>query len=203
MLKLYGISASRALRPLWLLEELGLAFEHVPLDYRDRAVKAPEYLEMNPNGRVPTLVDGELVLFESMAINLYLASRYGREAGLWPATVEGEGLAYQWSFWVMTEVESHLLAVLMHRRMLPEPERDPGKLARSEGALRPAFDVLDGVLAKRPFLADAHFTVADLDVAAVLSWTRPARFDLGPWPALAEWLAGCLARPAFDRARRR
>ena len=203
MITLYGIATSRAFRCLWMLEELGLEYEHKALDFRGDDLRSEEYRAINPNARVPTLQDGELTLWESMAINLYLAQRYGGEQGLWPNSTETQALAYQWSFWVMTEVESHLLAVLMHRRMLPEPERDPGKLARSEGALRPAFDVLDGVLAKRPFLADAHFTVADLDVAAVLSWTRPARFDLGPWPALAEWLAGCLARPAFDRARRR
>jgi glutathione S-transferase len=203
MLKLYGIAGSRALRPLWLLEELGLAFEHVPLDFRDPQLKHPDYLALNPNGRVPTLVDGALVLFESMAINLYLASRYGRERGLWPASPQGEGLAYQWSFWVVTEVEAALLAVLMHGRALPEAERDAGKLARNRGALRPAFDVLDGVLARRDFLADEHFTVADLNVAAVLSWTKPARLDLAPWPALRDWLTGCLQRPAFAAARQR
>jgi glutathione S-transferase len=203
MLQLYGIAQSRALRPLWLLEELGRPFEHHPLDYRSAEIRSSDYLALNPNGRVPTLVDGDLVLFESMAINLYLASRYGREAGLWPATVGGEGLAYQWSFWVMGEVESPLLSVLMHRRVLPEAERDAGKLARNEGALRPPFAVLDQVLTGRSWLADDHFTVADLNVAAVMSWVKPARFDLTPWPALGDWLERCLGRPAFATARGR
>jgi glutathione S-transferase len=203
MLQLYGLSASRAFRPLWLLEELGLDYRHIPLDYRGPELQTPDYLALNPNARIPTLVDGELVLWESMAINLYLASRYGRTAGLWPATPAGEGLAYQWSFWVMTEVERALLTVLFHRRLLPAAERDPAKLARSEGVLHRPFDILDGALKQREWLADDHFTVADLDVAAVLAWAKAARLDLAPWPRLGAWLAACLARPAAQRARRK
>jgi glutathione S-transferase len=203
MLKLYGISASRAFRPLWLLEELGLGYEHIPLDYRGQALQAPDYLALNPNARIPTLVDGELVLWESLAINLYLASRYGRTAGLWPATAAGEGRAYQWSFWVMTEVEHALLAVLFHRRVLPAAQRDLDKAARNEGILRRPFGILDAALKRDRWLADDHFTVADLDVAAVLAWARAARLELEPWPHLQQWLEDCLARPAAQRARRK
>ena len=131
MIKIYGIATSRTFRPLWLLEELGLEYEHVRLDYRGSDLAATDYRQLNPNGRIPTLVDDELVLWESMAINLYLASRYGRDAGLWPSEAAGEGLAYQWSFWVMTEMEAALLTLLFHRRLLPAEERDPDKASRN------------------------------------------------------------------------
>lgn len=203
MLKVYGVAASRAYRALWMLEELGLEYEHEPVDFRDRGTEAPEYLRINPNGRVPTLRDGDLTLFESMAINLYLASRYGREAGLWPTTPQGEGLAYQWSFWVMTEVEHPLLTVLMHGRVLPEEQRDPERAKRNAGVLRRPLQILDQALANGEYLIEDRFTVADLNVAAVIGWAKPARFSLQDYPSLRDWLERCLARPAAKAARRK
>jgi glutathione S-transferase len=200
MIELYGIAQSRAFRPLWLLHELGLAFRHHPLDFRDPAVHAMPYKALNPNGRVPTLVDGDLVLYESMAINLYLARRYGQETGLWPDTIAGEGLTWQWSFWVMTEVEQSLLIVLMHSRVLDEAQRDPDRVKRGLGILKTPFGVLDQALRGRDFLVDARFTVADLNLAAVLSWCKPARISLRDYPDLDGWLKRCLDRPARRRA---
>ena len=89
--RLFGTSKSRALRALWGMEEVGIPFEHVPTGYGAES-KAPEYLEVNPNGRIPALIDGELRLFESMAINLYLSKRYG--ATLYPAKPEDEARAW-------------------------------------------------------------------------------------------------------------
>lgn len=200
MITLYGITQSRAFRPLWLLEELGLDYEHVPLDFHGEALDEPDYRALNPNGRVPTLVDGDLVLWESMAINLYLARRYAGDSGLWPDTVEGEALTWQWSFWVMTEVESALLSVLMHARVLPAGKRDPEKVSRCTGILRAPFGVLDRALADRDWLVADRFSVADLNVAAVLSWSKPARLSLKPWPHVDRWLSACLDRPARKAA---
>ncbi len=204
MITLYGIAASRAFRCLWMLEELGLEYRHEPIDYRDRAaLDAPAYRQLNPNGRIPTLIDGELVLWESMAINLYLARRYGADTGLWPDTVEDEGRAGQWSFWVMSEIEHSLLTVLMHQRLLPEERRDPERATRHRGILRQPFAVLERALGARDWLAGTRFTVADLNVAAVLSWARPARLSLREWPVLDDWLDRCLERPARRRAQRK
>ncbi len=204
MITLYGVTASRTFRCLWMLEELGLEYRHEPIDYRDRAaLDAPAYRQLNPNGRIPTLVDGELVLWESMAINLYLARRYGADIGLWPDTVEDEGRAGQWSFWVMSEIEDSLLTVLMHQRLLPEERRDPERATRHRGILRQPFAVLDQALGEHDWLAGTRFTVADLNVAAVLSWARPARLSLKDWPALDGWLDRCLDRPARKRAQRK
>lgn len=200
MIRLYGITQSRAFRPLWLLYEIGLPFEHVKLDFHGDDLKHPSYRELNPNGRVPTLVDGDLVLWESMAINLYLARKYGAEAGLWPSSIEDEGRALQWSFWVMTEVEQPLLTVLMHSRVLPEDKRDADKVSRNRGLLKAPLAVLDGALAGRSYLAGDGFTVADLNVAAVLSWCKPARVGLKDYPNLSAWLERCLDRPARRQA---
>src|SRR5262245_1674145 len=117
MIKLYGIRMSRALRSLWALEELNVPYEHVPIDFMTES-KTPEFKAINPNGKVPALVDGEVTLFESMAINLYLARRYDTK-GLYPRSAEDEARAIQWSFWGMTEIEPGLLIVLMNRMFLP------------------------------------------------------------------------------------
>jgi len=202
MIRIYGITQSRAFRPLWLLEELGLEYEHVRLDYRGDDLNDPEFRALNPNGRVPTLVDGELVLWESMAIDLYLARNYGAEAGLWPDEIAGEALAWQWSFWVMTEVERPLLTILMHNRVLPEEKRDPARVSRNLGVLQIPFGVLDRALQGRDYLVGKDFTVADLNVAAVFAWCKPARVPLKDYPDLSRWLTQCLTRPACKRAQR-
>lgn len=203
MLTIYGISASRAFRNLWLLEELGLAYRHEPVGFRNGETETPEMLALNPNGHIPVLTDGDLVLYESMAINLYLASRYGADTPLWPADPAGQGLAYQWSFWVMTEVEQPLLTVLMHKRVMPEERRDPDKVARNTGILKKPFRVLEQALEKQDWLLGDRFSVADLNVAAVISWARAARMDLAEYPRMSAWVKACTARPAFRSASRK
>lgn len=196
MLKLYGITQSRAFRPLWLMHELGLEYEHVRLDYRGDQLNDPGYRAINPNARIPALVDGDLVLWESMAINLYLANKYGADSGLWPASVEHQALTQQWSFWVMSEVETPLLSVLMHGRVLPVEKRDPEKVSRNLGVLKAPFSVLEQALAGGGYLLGENFSVADLNVASVLVWCKPAGLELDDYPHLNAWLEHCLARPA-------
>lgn len=199
MIKVYGIPASRAFRVLWMLEELGVEYENVPVSFIGETHTA-EFIKLNPNGHIPVLVDGELVLWESLAINLYLARRYGAGT-LWPASVADEGRSFQWSFWVMTEVESHLLAVLLHRRFYPEAERKPDLAAEGEAKLATPFGVLDGALRGKSYLLGEVFSVADLNVASVLSWTKLAGLDLARWPQLAAWFKRCTERPAWRKAR--
>lgn len=202
MITLYGVAASRAFRPLWMLEELALPYRLESIDFRAGETETTAYHEINPNGKIPTLIDGELKLVESMAINLYLASRYGREQGFWPEEAAGEGLAYQWSFWVMGELELPLLTLLQHKRMLPAEQRDPIKVRQSEGAIRRPLSILQSALAGRDYLLDERFSVADLNVAAVVIWSKPARVSLTDYPDLKSWLERCTTRPACKRAQR-
>ena len=115
MIKLYGQTRSRANRCLWALEEIGVPYELVPIDTNKGENDKPEFLAINPNGRIPALVDGDLKLFESMAINLYLARKYGKD--LWPSTEAGEAHALQWSFWGTAEVEPFLITLLYSRSL--------------------------------------------------------------------------------------
>ncbi len=199
MIKLYGVPMSRAARSLWMLEELGVPYENVPTHFATGDTHKPEYLALNPNGHIPTLQDGELVLWESLAINLYLARRY--EKGLWPQSIADEGRAYQWSLWAMTELEAPLLAYLMHTALLPKDQRNPAKAAEALTQLAKPLEVLEGALAGRSVLVGEAFGVADLNVASVLSWARMVRLDLSKWPRVDAWLGRCLERPAAKRAR--
>jgi glutathione S-transferase len=199
MIKLYGLPASRAFRALWMLEELGAQYENVPTHFIAET-RTAEFLKLNPNGHIPVLVDGETVLWESMAINLYLARKYGAET-LWPRSLADEGRAFQWSFWVMTEVEGPLLAVLMNRRVLPKEQRDAAAAAAGEAKLAGPLGVLDGALRGKSYLLGETFSVADLNVASVLSWAGLAGLDLGKWPQVAAWQQRCTQRPAFKQAR--
>lgn len=200
MIKIYGVPASRTFRSLWMLKELGLEYENVPVGIADGGTRSAEFKKLNPNGHIPVLVDGTTVLWESMAINLYLARQYGAGT-LWPATVADEGRAMQWSFWVMTEVEGSLLQLLMHRRLLPKEQRDEAAAAAAEAKLVAPFGVLEGALRGRDYLLGSSFSVADLNVASVFAWTILANVDLARWPLLKAWRDRCSERPAFTAAR--
>jgi len=197
-LKVYGVPRSRAYRVLWMVNELGLDYEHVPVHFGDGSAKTAEYLAVNPNGRIPAIDDDGLKLWESMAINLYLAKKHDK--GLWPKTIEDEAQALQWSFWAITEVEKPALAALLHRMFLPEDMRDPRLADEGEQQLQQPLKVLDQALAKTGYLAGASFTVADLNVASILSWARLARVDLSAFPHVKQWLAAALQRPAAEKA---
>jgi len=199
MLQLYGNSRSRAIRCLWMLEEVGRPYRLVEKTTRADDLQTAEYLRLNPNARIPTLVDGDLVLWESMAINLYLAQKY--DGPMHCAGPEVLGIAAQWSFWAMLEIEHLLLHLLEHRALLVEFSRDASAIERNELLLKKPLGVLNDALAGRNYLAGTSFTVADLNVAGILVWAKMARLDLSAYPELARWLNACLARPAYMRLR--
>ncbi len=200
MIKLYGIPQSRTSRCLWMLEELGVAYENVKVSFIGEAQK-PEFLKLNPNGRIPVLEDDGLVLFESLAINLHLARKYGAAKGLWPAPSDDQSRAIQWSIWAMTELEPPAMRLLMNRAFLPEPQRNEAEAkAGLEGLNRP-LNALNAALAGRETLLGAAFTVADLNVDAVLGWLPTlGRVDLSPWPNVAAWHKRAAERPALAKA---
>ncbi len=192
---IYGKPASRAFRVLWAAEEVGVPYESVPYDFNGAQIKSDAFRAINPNATIPAITDDGQPLFESLAITLYLARKANR---LWPATTAGEGLVYQWTLWAATEAEPVIGRWFYHTQALPEAERKH-EIADEAAALLPRkLDVLEGRLQGSRWLADADFTIADLNVAAVLY--RAPRFGLAQWPAVADWHSRCYARPAARRA---
>lgn len=201
MITLYGIPGSRAFRTIWMLEELGLPYENVPTHFANGDTKKPDYLKLNPNGHIPTIVDDGQVYWESMAINLYLAKKYDK--GLQPKSLEDEAHAIQWSFWAMTEVEYPLLDVLMHRMFLPNDQRDPKVADAGIAKLQAPFKVLNDHLAERKYVLGDQYTVADVNLASVLSWSLLCGIDLSAFPNLSRWLGECFSRPAAKSANKK
>jgi glutathione S-transferase len=197
-LKLYGGAKNRGRRCYWLAKELGLEFEAVEIDLHSGQHKSPGFLKINPNGQVPVLDDDGLILFESFAINLYLAKKYGAAKGssLAPRSLAEEALMTQWTFWVVNEIEHLQLVILQHRMLLPEDARDPARADEAWERLQKPLAVLDTTLSDRDYLIDNRFTVADLDVAIVLSTFSRLDLELTRFPNLRTWLDTCLGRPA-------
>jgi glutathione S-transferase len=206
-LTIYGIAASRTVRPLWVAHELGLAFEHIHTPYQGGATRTPEFLARNPNGRIPVVVDaqtdGDIVVWESMACALYLARHHGPADGvsLSPATPREDAGALRWSFWTVNELEKDALTVLVHRVAMPPDQRKPDLADAAERRLHVPLRVLEGHLLAQQARGQAHlaadrFTVADVCVASVLAWARTARDLMAAYPLTSAWLDACLERPA-------
>ncbi|HYZ42170.1 MAG TPA: glutathione S-transferase family protein, partial [Stellaceae bacterium] len=119
----------------------------------------------------------------------------------YPTRIEDEARAWQWSFWGMTEIERPVLTALFNRAILPEDERDATAAGDAEKQLAQRLRVLDGALGRGANLLGDDFTVADLNVASILSWARPAQIDMSPFPKAGEWLKSCAERPAARAAR--
>jgi glutathione S-transferase len=178
----------------------GSDYEHVKVDFATGETRTPEHLALNPNGHIPVIDDDSFILWESMAINLYLAKKYSA-GGLSPSRLQDEARAWQWSFWGMAELERPVLTALFNRAILPESQRDIAAADAAEKTLAHPFGVLQGVLGGSAYLLGEQFTVADLNVASILAWARPAQIDFSAVPKVAEWLRVCAERPAARAAR--
>ena len=141
--------------------------------------------------------DGGFTLSESMAINLYLAKKHGK---LYPADAKGEAQAWQWSFWVMTELDARIVQWIRNSKLLPIEQRDVRAALEAREAMEWPLQVLNQELSKRECLVDGGgFSVADLNVASTLYWLLFV--DLSGKPHLEAWLKRCWERPAAKRAR--
>jgi glutathione S-transferase len=197
MLRLYGSARSRAVRVLWMLDELGLKYDHKDWLPRAPETKTPEYRALNPNSRVPTIDDDGFILSESMAINFYLAKKH--KSALFPKDPKHEALVLQWSLWETDRLDRQIVNYCRHTKDLPEAERKAEVAKAAWDEIVPAFDALEAALAKSEWLAGPAFSIADLNVAAAL--IRALTLDLGKWPKLNAWIHRCWERPAAKKAK--
>ena len=196
MLRIYGSARSRGVRTLWMAAELGLQYEHLDYAPRSPETRTPQYLALNPNGRVPTIDDDGFVLSESMAINFYLARKHGK---LYPTDAKNEALAWQWSLWETDRLDRQMTLYANNATVLPEAQRNPTIAKAAWEEIAAALDVLEIALGKVRWLAGSEFSVADLNVASAMF--RALSFDLTKWPHVNEWLHRCWDRPAGKKAR--
>lgn len=197
MYKIYGSPQTSAGRCYWLLEELGVQYERMPIDMKARQHKSPEYLRLNPNGKVPTLVDGDFVIWESMAINAYLAAKHN--SPLQGNSPQEIGLIQQWSYWSILEVQKHAIEWFIQAMFVPTEKKDPSIVEKARSALGPLMKVLDQALDNKSYLAGDRFTLADLHVASTVSIITGLGWKLNETPNVNAWLNACHDRPAWHR----
>jgi len=200
MLKLYGQYRSRAFRVTWLCKESNIPYEHVnvTINVEGATCKEPWYAALNPNKRVPTIDDDGFVMWESAAINFYLAEKY--KSPLWPSDVQGKARAYQWAFFIANDVEPPMITLQRHRHLLP-PEQRNEKLGRQQ--VLPKMQVLEDHLAKHGFFSGAAWGLADFMVASVCYSMWINKFPLlEKFPKFKAWLTASVERPAAKEARR-
>ena len=197
VLTIYGSPQSRALRTLWMAEELGVDYDHVAIGWNDPQLKDPKFLQLNPVGAIPTIDHDGFGLGESLAINLYLAKTFGSTGStpLYPSDPRLEAEAWRWTLYA----QAHLEPWVRRDGGQPVYEGNMAEFARVE--THRALGQLDAFLATREWLIADYFTVADFNVACVLSPSRTAPLDMTDHQATAAWLSRCYGRPAAVAAR--
>ncbi len=207
MLTIYGVYRSRASRNYWMAEELGIEFKSVPVIQASRLANplaadapintmSPEFLAVNPMGMIPCIKDGDLAMHESLAINLYLARKYG--GPLAGKTVEEEGLMSMWTMWAATEVEPYSVALVRIYDNAQE-NSDAGKagIAVACRSLKKPLDVLEKHLQNQDYLVGNRFTAADLNLAEVLRYAQTEQDLFDARPRMKAWIERCQSRDAY------
>jgi glutathione S-transferase len=201
-MKLYGHPNSRATRALWALEEVRAEYDYVHVDLKTGQGRSDSYLAINPAGKVPTLVDGDLVITESAAICLYLGDKFP-ESGLLPPIGSTERAeCYRWISFAISELEQPLWTIAKHRFVLPEEKRVSAILQTAFWEFSIAAGILTKGIADRPYAAGEKFTAADILLGHTLAWARSTRIELGH-DSLNVYADRILDRPALERARER
>ncbi len=194
-IRIYGSIDSRAARCLWMARELNIPHEHIPTDWRTCA-NEQDFLAIAPYGMIPALLDGDLRLSESMAINFYLLRRYGPGSSIAPTNAAEDAQIAQWTFWTVTQVERPMVQFLCQEtnvRHVP-----PEILQAAAQDLERPLTHLNRHLINQPYLIGNRFTAADLNTASIIEWAKPGKFDLTPWPQIETWLDRCTTRPSFQ-----
>ena len=201
MLKLYGQYRSRAFRVTWLLKESNIPYEHVnvTINVEGATCKEPSYVALNPNARVPAIDDDGFVMWESAAINLYLAEKY--KSPLWPKDMQGKGRAYQWAFFIANDVEPHMITVMQHRITFAPEKRNPELADEADAKLQPRLKVLDDFLSRNKYLDIDRWGLADFMVTSVCYTLFAIKYDLSKYPHLHKWLMASVERPKAKEAR--
>jgi glutathione S-transferase len=199
-LTLWGrTSSANVQKVLWALGELGLAYEHRLVGGPHGGLDEPHYRAMNPNGLVPTLQDGDLVLWESHAILRYLAATYGADM-LWRQDVRERAIVDQWTDWTATTFQPAWIAVFWLFVRTPPEQQDRKAIAAAYAKAVSAFRILDAHLAERDYLAGNSLSYADIAAGVALYRWFTMQLDRPAMPGVENWYRRLELRPAFRQA---
>lgn len=192
-MKLYEFGPTRSIRVRWTLQELGVPFEATTVNMLTGEHKSPAFLKINPAGKLPALVDGDLMLTESIAICLYLAEKYP-EKGLIPAGLAQRAELYRWLLFAATELEQPLWRIARHTNVYPEEKRLSAEVALAREDFKPMAAVLEEHLKGRQFVMGKSVTVADFALAYTLDWANEIHL-LDGFPQTKAYMERMYARP--------
>lgn len=198
MLKLYGCPNTRSLRAAWALEEAAVEYAYHHVDLFKGEHRSAAFLAVNPGGKVPTLVDGSIVVTESGAILTHIGERFA-QAGLVPLDAALRAQYFEWCFFVLSELEQPLWTIAKHRFALPPDWRVPQIEATAVREFGRAAKVAAARLARRQFALGETFTAADILISHTLMWARSAGITHQS-PALETYAEQVWARPARSAA---
>lgn len=196
-MKLYYSKQSRSTRPRWVLEELGLDYEIVPMDLSAGDQRKPDFRKLNPLTQIPVLQDGDRVVCESGAICLYLADRY--KPGFLAPALDQRGDYYRFSFYIYNTLEHQLVEIFLHTRFLPEERRKPERVVQAKELLQARLQIINDHLETRAFITEERFTAADVLVGSALDWADMQGL-LVNFPGLRSYTEKLKARPAYQVA---
>jgi len=200
MLTLYHAHQSRSVRPRAMLEEIGVPYQLVHVDLAAGEQDEPAFLALNPNGQIPILVDGDLVVWESAAICQHLADRFPEKRLAPPIGTPERAHYYQWIQFAMCTLEPAAVAVFLHTIQRPEAERIPRVAEEGKRALAAAVQVVDQAVDGRTWIVGERITTADVVLGTTLAWAQMMGLIGADLPHALTYLARMLARPAFQRA---
>jgi glutathione S-transferase len=192
-MKLYEFGPTRSIRARWTLQELGVAFESIPVNLVQGEHRRPAFLKINPAGRIPVLVDGDKVVTESVAIVLYLGEKYP-EKGFVPTVAEERAQVYRWLLFAATELEQPLWRISRNTSIYPEDQRQPTDARIASGEFKTMAAVLEAHMRGRQFVAGDRVSVADFVTAYTLDWGNEAHL-LDECPGLKAYMERMYARP--------
>ncbi len=191
-MKLYEFAPTRSIRVRWTLQELGVPFETVTVNLGAGEHRSEEFLKINPAGKLPALVDGDVVLTESVAIVLYLAEKYP-DKKLMPADLRERAQAYRWLLFTITELEQPLWRIARHSNIYPPEKRLPAEIELARGDFPPMAQVVEDHMRGREFVVGDRVTVADFVLAYTLDWAKLVKL-LDGLPVLDAYLERMYAR---------
>jgi glutathione S-transferase len=192
-MKLYEFGPTRSIRVRWTLQELGVDFEPIRVNLLAGENRRPEFLKINPAGKIPVLVDGERVLTESVAIVLYLAEKYS-DKGLLPAGFNERAEVNRWLLFAATELEQPLWRIARHTTLYPEEQRLPGDVRLATAEFKDMASVLERHMQGRQFVSGVTVSVADFVMAYTLDWGNEYNL-LDDCPQLRAYMKRMYVRP--------
>lgn len=197
MITIYGSPKSSSGRCFWTLEETGIEYNAKSINFREKEHKSEDFLKLNPNGKVPALTDGDFTIWESMAINMYLAEKY--KPILMGSSAQERGLVYQWSIWSLGDLQTPLIDIFIQMVFVPEDKRDMDKVQKAKAKLPSLLNTIETRLSETKYLAGEQFTLADLNTASVIDICNHINYDFSEYKNLKTWINSLEDREAFQK----